>query len=364
MKRIYNSEKHKLHRKRTSRKRGNQRLRRFRWLKNKRALENNISLFEITQRRRLKSLYWDFTIMKAPNSLSLLKSPLPVLDFIKELEYNFARRKKVFVSLKNVIDIDHCAIVVLLSSIVRFKSSGIGFNGDYPRNAEVLSTLRKSGFFKTLFQNFPRRDRYEFLSERNFIATHAYKRVDAELGDKVISSVSEKLWGSKKRCQGVQRVLLELMHNTHNHADISAFGTKHWWLSVNISEDNTKACFSFSDYGVGVFTSLDNKKSDNKFHDYKRKLMQLFTFSNNGDLLKLILEGKLHETVTGKKYRGKGLPGISMAASRNQISKLHIITNDVFCNFESGIYQIIPSQFQGTLVYWEISTESEHCNED
>ncbi len=77
--------------------------------------------------------------------------------------------------------------------------------------------------------------------------------------------------------------------------------------------------------------------------------------------MKLILEGKLHETVTGEYYRGKGLPGIVEALKRNQISNLHIISNDVYANVQTGNYTILENKFEGTFIYWELNEKNRSC---
>jgi hypothetical protein len=193
------------------------------------------------------------------------------------------------------------------------------------------------------------------------IYTHANKNVDSSLGSRIIQKASETIWGKSRRCQGVQRVLLELMQNTHNHASLQIQGEKHWWLSVNHEHVSNKACFSFVDFGVGVFASLNNKPPKSKWGQWKEKMAGLFR--NESDLLKLILDGKLHETVTGKKYRGKGLPGIADVMRRGHISRLHVITNKVYADVEQEHYRLLKSSFNGTFVYWELDSKNRSCSD-
>ena len=65
---------------------------------------------------------------------------------------------------------------------------------------------------------------------------------------------------------------LELMQNTNNHASLKVFGEKHWWLSVNYDKDNNKVKFSFVDFGMGIFKSLENKNSKSKIYGIIGKL--------------------------------------------------------------------------------------------
>jgi hypothetical protein len=270
--------------------------------------------------------------------------------------------KKVYVALENVIEIDHGAIVVLLSIMVKFKSKRIDFNGNMPKHPASKKIVKESGFFDNLYKKFEEKDSYDIPSDpSNGIHTHASKKVNSVLSSKIITSATKYIWGETRRCQGVQRAMIELMQNTNNHAEIGKSGEKHWWLSVNHNKENKNVAFSFVDFGVGIFTNLQNKTSQSKFHNWAEKMLSRFEYSDNAQLLKLILEGELHQTVTGKYYRGKGLPGIAEVMIRNQISNLHIITNNVFCCPSKNIYRILDKPFTGTFVYWELGEKNASC---
>jgi hypothetical protein len=100
---------------------------------------------------------------------------------------------------------------------------------------------------------------------------------------------------------------------------------------------------------------LDKKDPSSVWFGWRSKMLAFFRPANNAEILSLILNGDFHRTVTGKEYRGKGLPGIAEVARRNGVSNLFIITNDVYADVTEGIYHVMPEPFDGTLVYWEIS---------
>lgn len=338
------------------------RLKHKKWKRDKRRAEVGYSQPEIKRQRRLKQKYWDYRKVIAPKFFSFIGNPAEVVRFVKDLEYHYSNNNKVYIVLKDVETIDYGAIVVLLSIMIKFKASGIVFNGDFPRNKKANQLLKKSGFFENLFKQFSESKRYEIsTSLSDGIHTHAWKDVDSILGSKIISQSSEIIWGEERRCQGVQRALIELMQNTNNHATIGKTGDKHWWLSVYPVKEEKKVCFSFVDFGVGVFTNLASKNEDSKFYMWAEKLAKLVRFENNAEIMRLILNGYLHKTVTKKHYRGKGLPGIAEVMSRNQISNLHIITNDVFCNIANDEYKTMQDSFNGTFVYWELSEKNDSC---
>ncbi len=311
-------------------------------------------------RRKVNQTKLHYKSVLAPGVFSFIENAEGVARFISELNRLYIKNKEVFVRMSEVIRIDYSAIVVLLSIMVKFKSSGIPFNGDFPINPTAKRMLVESGFFKYIGESIEEEDRYD-LSKGHGIHTHAFKNVDAPLGSEIILSASNTIWGEARRCQGVQATLLELMQNTNNHADIEKKGVKHWWLSVQHVKKERKVIFSFVDFGVGIFQSLARKPANDKFFGILEKLKRLFTSKDNADVLRLILRGELHKTVTGQYYRGKGLPGIADAMERKQLSGLYIITNDVYANIAKGEFNTMSYSFDGTFVCWEVSEENASC---
>jgi hypothetical protein len=307
--------------------------------------------------------WWDYKKVHAPSCFSFLKNPSGVSTFIQKLKKNFNKKKKVYVVLRGINEIDDGAIVVLLSIMVRFKARKISFNGDFPADSLADMQLKRSGFFEHIGGTTFKEKRWYQISgsQKNGIHTHANKNVSSKLGSEIIASAAKTIWGKERRCQGVQRVLIELMQNTNNHADIDKQGNKHWWLSTNHNKENKTVSFSFVDYGVGVFNSLENKSEDSKFYDWKAILSKVFLYKSNTELMEVILNGTLHKTVTGKPFRGKGLPGVAQALKRNQISNLCIITNNVFCNYAQEKYTALKVPFSGTFIYWELTSENYSC---
>src|SRR2546430_2748046 len=92
------------------------------------------------------------------------------------------KRHPVWVTLREVEQIDYDGIVVLLSVMIRFRARGIRFNGDFPEDAKALEILKSSGFFTALNLNYNDRDYYKVGDARG-IATHAHKAVDSKLTD-------------------------------------------------------------------------------------------------------------------------------------------------------------------------------------
>lgn len=329
--------------------------------KQKNKFELGISQPKRQYNRKFGDQFKNYSKIHAPENLSFIENPIGVVEFISKLEIHFNQKKKVFVVLKDVTSMTYDAIVVLLSIMVKFKSHNIDFNGDFPTNKEASKVLKESQFLKYLFIPFKEEERYN-LGQQSSIHTHANKDVDSELGSKLIENASKTVWGEERRCQGVQRTLIELMLNTNNHADDNKKGEKHWWLSVHHDKENHKVGFAFIDFGVGVFTSLNNKRFGSKFFGVLDNLMEKVKYGNNAELLKLIMDGTLHRTATGKLFHGKGLPGINKVRERNQINNLNIITNNVHGKIDSSEFIILPESFSGTFIYWELNQNNVNCH--
>ena len=88
------------------------------------------------------------------------------------------------------------------------------------------------------------------------------------------------------------------------------------------------------------------------------KISNRFKYGSNNDILKLLLNGDVHMTVTGEHFRGKGLPGIKEVQDRNQISNLHIISNDVFSDVQNDDYKKLNKNFSGTFAFWELNKDN------
>jgi hypothetical protein len=329
----------------------------------KRRLTEGASYIEYQERSRIARVMKRHKVVVAPSVLSVVSNPEQSLRFIAELSAQYERRQRVFVSLQRVVRLEYDAIVVLLAAMVRFKAAGIKFNGDLPQNSAAKKLLHRSGFFQSLYRNFSEQDEYHIGSE-NAIYTHANKYVDSELSARIIEHASHTLWGRKRRSQGVQRIFLELMQNTNNHASIEMQAEKHWWVSVEHREREKKIAFSFVDFGVGIFRSLDNKNPGSKWFQWRTKLFTFFSPANNAEILALMLDGQLHQTVTGHYFRGKGIPGIKDVLKRNGISKLVIVTNDVYADVSGNHYYTLKVPFTGTLVYWELDPSNTASDAD
>lgn len=297
---------------------------------------------------------------QAPSDFCIKENPEEVIKFVNTLNRYLKERTPVFVDLSKIEKISHDAIVILLSIMYQFKKRKISFNGNFPTNEICRKILTESGFLEQLYGKPT--IKYD-TQAKNVIRKHG-NATSVDIAKDLIRICSENIWGQPCRCQGVYRILVELMQNTHTHANRDRKGGEDWWLSVNHDKHDNKECFSFVDYGIGVFTSLENKKPGATFFGILNKLKdRIGTSTSNANILQAILEGELHKTATGHYYRGKGLPGIKDALSRNQISSLYIITNNAYADVCANKFVSLSHPFEGTFIYWELTSENKKCHD-
>jgi hypothetical protein len=362
MKRIKNPRKYKRYQRKRAKRQAQRRAGHLAFVKRRRqalydsteSASERLTARSIDTARRART--GQVAVVTAPPELSMVANPELTIAFFHRVWYLFEQHKPVYVSLEEVRSIDHNALVVLLAILVRFKEKRIGFNGAFPRNKAAKTVLIRAKFVDILYDTkFGKKDTYAIGTDGS-ISTHAKRAVDSALTARMIADASRALWEEERYCKSVQRIFVELMQNTNNHASLTQSGEKYWWASSRITKKAVE--FTFADFGIGVFRSLDSKGPTNRWYQWRTKMLSVFTADDNAELLRLILDGEMHQTVTGEYFRGKGLPGIKQVLTNNGVSRLVIVTNDVYADVGKDIYRILDVPFQGTLVYWELTRKN------
>lgn len=297
--------------------------------------------------------FGDYEKINAPINFSIVENPEEFIGFVNSIRSNLDKGKKVFVNLGRLECMTDDALVILLSNMIKFQDKGIPFNGNYPRKSEYRRKIKQSGFMEYLSKKTP--DGIALNNINSAIYTHGKNRVISTIASQLIAASSNTVWGKEKRCPGVMNTFTELMANTYKHASPEE-GKHHWWVSVTKDKVNKKVTFSFVDYGVGIFRSLKSKKADDQLYNALEKLWYKFPWAdNNAKMMKLILQGELHKTVTRQPNRGKGLPYIYECMKRNYIDSLVIISNNVYVDVKNDVYKLLDNEFIGTFVTWEMN---------
>lgn len=258
----------------------------------------------------------------------------------------FRQRKSVFLDMANIKALSCDAITLLLSNISNPKFTlGHHCTGNAPNDSGLATVLKQSGFYSHV--RSPAKGK--FLDEDTIFRRRG-KKVELKYVEKILTFATKLVYGNKTKVGGIYRALIECMANTRDHASSEQKAHEAWWTSVYFDEQRKVACFSFLDNGVGIFKSR-------KIMSLMDRLIRAFGTQPNTRILREILEGKLASS-TGLPYRGKGLPSIFRAMNRGQLSRLTLITNDVYANVSANTYRPLKPTFRGTFLYWELRKDS------
>ena len=305
----------------------------------------------------------DFRSVFAPVAMNFSDATDTVIDFVNIIIFHLERRKQIHVQLDYVRSFDHESLILLLCVMIEFKTQGIGFKASMPLNEQANEFVRQSIFYNYLFKDADVSHRYSFCTYLNsgYLSqydTQGNKLVDPEASSLLIEKASKSIWGTPRVCPGIQRSLIEMMQNTNNHAHHSYKGHHRFWISVTHFEKENVVKFVFLDFGIGIFGSLNNIPAGKRLSRWKEKIENRHSYDNNAQLLKLIMDGDIHKTVTGKPNRGKGLPGIKEAFDRQQIQKLKIVTNNVKASIYRDSYTALQNNLHGTIISWQIDSNT------
>jgi hypothetical protein len=261
-------------------------------------------------------------------------------ELFSEMQECFKADRNVSLDFNDVRVLTTDALIVLLAKIKDHDfTSGLNVRGNTPRQPELRQLMAESDFYSAVSTpssgHWPRfgqiRERQDYL-------------VDPTVAQDLVNFATAQLHGSQRPCKGVQRILLEAMANTRDHAaGLPHANGKKWWSLVYCR--NNVAHFTLVDSGVGIFKSVKLTKL--------KAAARAVGLTSNGDLLRELLLGTLGSR-TGLPYRGKGLPAIHRVLQRGQVSRLVIIANDTYADLPSGTFLHLKNYFGGTMLYWQL----------
>jgi hypothetical protein len=281
-----------------------------------------------------------FARLNLPTEFSIINNPEETIAFLRQAIF-VARNNNLELDLKNVSRISIDAIAVLIAVIQGLEHRAV--KGTYPTDDQTRGILIESGFFQHV-----RSGRLVPAPTQGRISQEESKKVEPKVAKDLIRIGSEAIYGVAQKCRPAYRALIECMSNTHNHASgdhAKLRETETWYATVFADLQRKLVCFAFLDTGVGIFKSVRIGKL--------RRVYRALRIESNCDILKDILHGKV-ESSTGLAYRGKGLPSIYKLCQARRITKLIIVSNDVYADPVTGEYKTLKTQFPGTLLYWEV----------
>ena len=277
-----------------------------------------------------------FVTVTATNVFSLVRNPEEVTAFLRQVKF-LGEKSNLAFDLSGITAMTSDAVAALVATIRGMPETRV--RGNVPNDFAATEMLMQSGFF-----DYARSVNPLPPCTRGRILQKQSKKVEPTVARDLIHIGTEANYGAPRHHFSTYRVLIESMSNTHNHAGKQHAGTKTWWATVYADKLTGRVCYTFLDVGVGIFRSIKIGAM--------RHLYRLAGVTSNTRILRDILEGKV-ESSTGVAYRGKGIPAIYRLFQEGRILSLVIIANDVYANLTTGDFRVLPTEFAGTLLYWE-----------
>lgn len=287
---------------------------------------------------------WEQIELAAPRDFSLIREPERLVAHLNDITSAVGTNRVIVSDLRNIEDFSTDALLCLIAfSNDRRFSGGSAIQGFEPTNAEVLDKFRDSGIYGRRFLRFADG---AFRPAHGTIQRVNDKIVRGNFAREMIEFATLRIFGQVGPLKGVYTTMIECMNNTFNHAAATGEAQQTWWATVYCDTERRVAFFNFLDTGVGILESIRLKYTD--------RLSRLFGLKDNTEFLQEVLEGKIGSR-TGLDYRGNGLPQIVKRFEMGQLSRLIIVSNDVYADLENNDYRILPKEFSGTFFHWEIS---------
>lgn len=292
--------------------------------------------------------------VKAPTICSLIDQPENTIRFFREAESAYSSGKNVIYDLSQCTRFTDTSIALLTAHLKdRNINKGRISNLVYPIDSSCEKKLKQRGVLKKFSENAEEiafNDHKVTKVSNTIVANYLAK----ELSDKV----SNYLFGEGRQLKSLYSILIELMANTNNHADLHDRGSFPWWISIYNEPELKKIKFVFIDLGMGIFKSIPVKQYmvnnplniltlEATNHTIIRglKISQIFTALSTGKIT----------SSTGDPARGRGIPLISKHAQSGVFSAFKLISNDAYIDMTTQETSVMNENFSGTLFFFELT---------
>lgn len=295
----------------------------------------------------------------APEDMRLIENPIEVLSFIKKVRspHNYiqdGRLKRITISFENVKSIDHATLSIMRTVSVNCKADLKSTTIERVHYASARAMMKKTGFSVGLYDGKGR-----VIQDVAEGALKTFRKGAGRLCASDIisinSSVKETLLSIgfdenevRKRCLKLQKIILEICGNAIEWG-YSGAPNRVWIFGV--CKNEKEAVFTVTDIGHGILETI--KK------DFASIIRSIFSDDNPVDILNRAFDKK-YGSKSGDLNRNHGLPAIKEGFNQKIISKLYVISNDAFLDFENpkNSRRLNDSKFGGTFYQWSVVNEN------
>ena len=279
------------------------------------------------------------TRILAPKELSLIDNSNEFVSYLKAIKNTSKNGHPVLIFISKVEKLTYETIAVLISFLNSKEIKNNQIHGNAPDDINLKKIFTESGFysFVTCETNFK-------SSVDNILHEESNFKVKPEIAGRVTDLIEKKLQSniSEDEIEALYNIFIELMSNTHHHADNSKYGHTKWWLFAHCADDEIN--ITFIDLGIGIFKSRVVKEKVKKL-GINLKLM------SNLVLVDDLLDGKIQSRIDiDNEIRGKGLPQILEYSKMDIFETFYIVTNDILVNLKNRDRQKLTNNFKGTMI--------------
>jgi len=281
--------------------------------------------------------------LKAPKDFSLIENTNEVLDYLKVGNENLKNHNSICFDISKIESFTPDVIPLLISHIreVGLKTK-VPIHGNAPENVRLRQIFTESGFYDHV------RCKQKFkVSDNNIMHKEANFKVKPEIAARSVELIVKNCNCGDEYVEPIYNIFIELMSNTHHHANLSQYGSSRWWLYVFADENTKKVSLSFLDLGVGIFKSM-------VVRTYLKRIGRSIKLLNNTSLVSDLLSGKVQSRIDiDNEMRGKGIPQIVEYSKLDCFDKFFLITNDVKIDLKTNHAEKLSSNLMGTFYYIE-----------
>lgn len=302
---------------------------------------------QVVPKPRTKPFRKNSTVV-GPEIFSLIQNPNGTVEFLNKIKEE-ARTRNVFVDLAEVKNVTPDAIAGLLATIHHTKIAPAAVWGNLPNAPKARVIINDSGFrdyvgnSKGYVDSVPKGTIRKGRKSQEVFQF----RFNQGLANDLIDFGTRKLYGAPRTHGPSYSVFCEAMLNTYNHASKRSETHEPWWASVYYDADRQRVCFTFIDQGVGIFQS----------YGFTRRLSFWVESNilNRAQILRRLFQGGIPSS-TDQPGRGNGIPEMYVHCKAQRIRCLTVLTNNVIGDAEADHHKVLGNSFDGTLLYWEITT--------
>lgn len=262
---------------------------------------------------------------------------LVINDILNKLK-PFNRNQILILDLSEVTDIDHYAVLVLLTLVNYLNIKNVTVSGNIPKNSYALKILEESGFFSWVNTG------HKFIKKgEDLIYTIGKNSADQNSYADCIYNIMKHLTGISQKYQPLYTVLGEIQINSIEHSNKKG-DAPNWFMSVHYEQD--KCIITMADIGKGIVNTLNLL--------FTQRTMRIIKGFGHGEILLNLFKGK-YQSSTREPNRNNGLPDIYSIVKDNKITNLSVISNKGCVFLPQDRAGNLKINFPGTFYRIEIS---------